>query len=119
MYLYDIAFLEALGEDEIVRQPENEKNENFYKEYSNRFLSIEKLTKKMFVNIPSFDQKVIHADWYSGTLYIKRFFEYLDPISGYNYTCDPNYELVIEKGEIKSIKETNYMIVKHDFFDIL
>ena len=113
LYIYDIDFYDddIRVEDFVLPKPESEKGEKFNREYADRFQAVEKLTEKKFVHIPSFKQKALLADWYSGTLYFKRFIEYMEPSSPFSYTCDPNYEIVIEKGKVKSIEKTNYIII--------
>ena len=103
LYLYDIAF--QLG---------RESYENYNQEYAVRLQAVEKLTGKKFQQIPSFNQKAIFAEWYSGTFYFKRF-----PAKGelhFNcpYRCEPFHKVTIEKGEVKSMEKTSYMILKRN-----
>jgi len=67
---------------------------------------VEKLTGKKLINHPSFDQKIIFADWYSGTLFIKNQDDALNE-SQHNYTSHkPSYKMTIENGKIKTMEQT-------------
>jgi hypothetical protein len=102
-------------------------------EYANRYKVIEKFTRRKYKQLPSQDQKVLiedwrseilekvmFADWYSGTLHIKRYPIEIKYIEGCdskcyeaiicNYDCEHFDKIVFEKGKIKSIEKVNYMI---------
>ena len=112
LYLYDILFYdEILMDDVVFTIPENKKDDNYNKAYTNRFKTVEKLTGKRFEKIDSFEQEIILADWYSGTLYIKRFVDFSkERFADYYYDCEPFDKIVIEKGKIISIDKTNFTI---------
>ena len=97
LYIYDIVF-HAVGEN----------NENYEK--IDRYQTIENFTGRKFQQIPSFDRKALFADWYSGTVFFKRIPVHQESFSDYNYNCEPFYKLVVEKGKIKSMEKTTYMI---------
>ena len=71
---------------------------------------VEKLTGKKFREIPSFDKKVIFADWFSGTLFFKRPMKELEYSELYcDYRCEPMHKITLEKGKIISWEKTLYM----------
>ena len=79
LYVIDIGFQRGevewlIGKNNRVLafSPSPEENEMIKKEYTNRFNTFEKFVGRKFVKIPSYPQKVLFADWYSGTLYFKR-----------------------------------------------
>ena len=74
---------------------------------------VEKLIGKKFTKIKSFDQKVIFASWYSGTLYFKRREKRKtgEPIC--EYVCEPMTKITVEKGKITSMEPTFYMFQKY------
>ena len=84
-------------------------NELYKNEYANRFKTIENFLNRKFETVPSLNKKAILADWYSGILYIKRIPK---DCAFYNnsYEYEPFYKLIIEKGIIKSMEKTTYMI---------
>ena len=99
LYLFDVSFFG---------------NENNINEFANRLPIVENLIGKKFVQIPSFNQKAILADWFCGTLYLKRFPVGNERGTECTYKCEPFYKLIIEKGNIKSIENTTYMILERN-----
>jgi hypothetical protein len=76
LYLYDI----LIGGGYVtengcfhVFDSEPEINAIYKQAHANRFSTVEKFLSRKFTKIKSFDKKVMLADWYSGTLYMKRF----------------------------------------------
>ena len=102
LYLSDIEF-----------QPGNEYYEEIYnREYPIRLQAIEKFLGMKFQQIKSLQLKVIFAEWFSGTLFMKRYAEKDEKYFHCSYECEPFYRLLIEKGKIKSKEKTNYMFSK-------
>ena len=99
LYLYDIVFGSQKAKEDVIGD--------------SSLKVVEKLISKKFTKIKSFDQKVIFASWYSGTLYFKRKQEkrkYTE--SDCEYSCRPMTKITVEKGKITSMEPTFYMIQK-------
>ena len=113
LYLLDIDFL---GRNDKFLDPEYEKKrkEPYDREYPIRFQAVEDLTGKKFLHLPALNKKAIFADWFSGTLFIKRYPEKDEDPWGGKYKNEPFYKLVFENGIIVSKETTNYMIVKRN-----
>ena len=107
LYLYDIDF--------YSRQSYLDKRKGskiFDRVYPKRFRAIEKLTGKNFQQDTSLDKEVIFADWFNGTMYLKRYQDNHKSSADCDYLCEPYHKIIFQNGEIVSIEKTNYMIVK-------
>ena len=76
---------------------------------------VEELIGKKFLKIPSYDKKVIFADWYSGTLFFKRPMTEREDREGLfvDYQCEPLHKITLEKGRIISWEQVQYMTYKY------
>jgi len=121
LYIYDIGFdLETTGY--LDEKQENTRIEYLNRVRPNRLKAIERLTGKKFRQVPALKQKAIFAEWYSGTLYFKRppaQNEYPSLTANYflvqKYNCEPFYKITVEKGIMKSMEKTTYMVIKRNF----
>ena len=99
LYLYDITFAAKEVKDGIIGD--------------SSLKVVEKLTGQKFRKIPSFDKKVLFAAWYSGTLYLKRYWDQNERIElGCKFNCEPMTKISFKNGKITSIEPTTYMIYK-------
>ena len=119
LYIYDIGFsLETGGY--LDERSENNRIEYLSRVLPDRLQAIERLTGKKFRKVPALKQKAVFAEWYSGTLYFKRppsVEEYSTPTSDRSlvqkYNCEPFYKITVEKGIIRSMEKTTFMVIKH------
>ena len=109
LYLYDIEFFSQ-------RFYLNKKESKIFdEEYPIRFQAIEQLTGKKFQQDKSLDKEVIFADWFSGTMYLKRYQDDDDKSSvDCDYLCEPYHKITFQNGKIVSVEKTNYMIMTRD-----
>ena len=98
LYLYDIWF--------VAQEYE------YTDEFPVRFQPVEKLTGKKFMQVSFINRNVILADWFCGTMYLKRYPKKDDSNDGREYHCEPFYKLLLENGKIALKERTNYMILK-------
>jgi len=113
LYLYDIDFV---GREDTYSDIflQFKHNAPYDREYPIRLKAVENLTGKKFGQTTGLQKETIFADWYNGTMYLKRFPNKGERFGNCEYKCEPFYKIHFENGKIVSKEKTNYMIFKRN-----
>ena len=113
LYLYDIDFEDRKHTySNIFLQSKHKKL--YDREYPIRLKAVEELTGKKFGQTTKLNKETIFADWYNGTMYLKRYLQNGERMGDCVYKCEPFYKIIFDNGKIISKEKTNYMIITRD-----
>ena len=115
LYLYDIDFM---GRKDKYTDFEIEKkiNEIYDQAYSTRFQVVEELTERKFQQVSSLKKEALFADWFSGTMYLKRYPKSGERMWSCECQCEAFHKIVFKNGRIITKEKTNYMVGTRDYF---